>query len=277
MSRQLRARFGLKWNPFQSELPIEALYLSPEIEHFSKRLEQLVQSGGFAMLCGDPGSGKSAAMRLVAHHLNALPEICVGVLIRPQSLLADFYRELGELFAVPLSAHNRWRSFKDLRQRWHAHLKSTLLRPVLLIDEAQELRPFVLSELRMLSAMDFDSKSILTVVLCGDQRLLEHLQQPDMLPIQSRLRVRLKLEPKTPRELALALDHLLEQAGAPQLMTPELKTALCEHSAGNLRALCTAADELLAQAELSETAVLDEKLFLETFATKPRARRGARS
>ena len=96
--------------------------------------------------------------------------------------MADFYRELGDAFGVPLKVHFRWSSFKDLRARWEAHLATTLCRPVLIIDEAQEMDPDVLSELRSLSSSHFDSRSILTVVLSGDLRLLDLLRLPQLIP-----------------------------------------------------------------------------------------------
>lgn len=123
--------------------------------------------------------------------LGALPEVAVGVLTRPQSRMADFYRELGEIFSVQLSPQNRWGGFKALRERWKAHVESSLLRPVLLIDEAQEMVPEVLSELRLLASANFDSTSYLTAVLCGDGRLVELFRHTDLVPLGSRIRTRL--------------------------------------------------------------------------------------
>jgi len=99
-----------------------------------------------------PKTGKSITLRLMARHLQEMPEAVVGVLTRPQSGLADFYREMGEIFGVTLKVHYRWSSFKELRTKWEAHLAATLLRPVLLIDESQEMNPDVLSELRLLAS-----------------------------------------------------------------------------------------------------------------------------
>ena len=78
----------------------------------------------------------------------------VGVISRPQANIADFYREMGELFGVELRPHNRYAGAKILRQRWQAHIHSTLSRPVLLVDEAQEMQPSVLAELRLLASAD---------------------------------------------------------------------------------------------------------------------------
>src|SRR6516162_4672585 len=76
----------------------------------------------------------------------------VGVLTRPQAAVADFYRELGHLFSVPLAPHNRWASAKVLREKWLHHIENSLHRPVLLIDEAQQMSASALSELRLLSS-----------------------------------------------------------------------------------------------------------------------------
>src|SRR5216684_651987 len=86
-----------------------------------------------SLITGDPGTGKSAALRLLAHHLQTLSDVQVGVLARPQSGLGDFYREVGTLFGVVLAPHNRWAGFKALREKWLAHVEATRYRPVLLI------------------------------------------------------------------------------------------------------------------------------------------------
>lgn len=58
---------------------------------------------------------------------------------------------MGDLFGIELKPHNRWGGFKAPRERWLSHLEGMLLRPELLIDEAQEMQGAVLSELRLLS------------------------------------------------------------------------------------------------------------------------------
>jgi len=194
----------------------------------------------------------------------------VGVLTRPQAGLADFYRELGDLFQVPLSPHNRWASAKVLREKWHNHIETSLYRPVLLIDEAQEMNPMVLCELRLLSSADLDSRSILTVILAGDGRLTAKLESPELLPLASRIRSRLRAESLPPAQLLACVNHVIKMAGNPKLMTPGLLQALCEHAAGNLRLLMNMANDLLAAACQQEREQLDEKLYFEVFALDPK-------
>jgi general secretion pathway protein A len=263
--KKLLALWGLKWNPFSPELPGEALLVTPAIESFAWRVEQLVQEGGFALVTGDPGTGKSVALRIVAGRLAALRDVVVGVLERPQSKTADFYRELGDIFAVKLSPSNRWGGFRALRERWKAHVAASRIKPVLLIDEAQEMAPEVLRELRSLASADLDATALVTVVLAGDGRLLELLRHEDLVPLGTRIRTRLLLEAASREQLGHLLSHALAKAGNASLMTAELRTTLVDHAAGNCRVLMTMCAELLAYGMAHEVQQLDEKFYLEVF------------
>jgi general secretion pathway protein A len=267
MNQRLLALYGLKWNPFSPELPTEAIYVPPKLENFCWRIEHAqIREGGFAMIHGDPGTGKSVALRLLADRLARLPDVTVGVINHPQSSLADLYRELGDIFAVPLRPHNRWGGFKSLRERWLAHLETSRGRAVLLIDEAQEMSPAALCELRLMASARFDSQPLLCVVLAGDARLIDKLRREELIPLGSRIRTRLATEHASREELLAGLNHLLAGAGNSSLMTTALRHTLCDHAAGNYRILTTMAAELLAAAAQRELPQLDEKLYLEVFA-----------
>jgi type II secretory pathway predicted ATPase ExeA len=267
LNKKLLALYGLKFNPFAPDVPVEALQITPRIESFCWRVEQLAGEGGFAVVTGAPGVGKSVTLRVLAERLSGLRDVQVGVLSRPQAGMADFYREMGELFGVELHPHNRHAGAKMLRSRWQGHIDASLCRPVLIADEAQEMQLAVLNELRLLSSARLDSHLLLTVVLAGDQRLIERFRAEDLLPLGSRMRVRLALERSTPEELQECLRHTLQKAGATKLMSAELIATLCDHAQGNLRALMNMAGELLALAAQREAAQIDEKLFFELFAT----------
>jgi type II secretory pathway predicted ATPase ExeA len=266
MNKKLLQLYGLKFNPFSPGIPTEAVRRTPAVESFLWKLDNaLAQEGGFALITGEPGCGKSVTLRLVAERLSSHPELVVGSLSRPQANLADFYRELGDAFQVPLRPHNRWAGAKALRERWQAHIDSTLCRPVLLVDEAQEMTPAVLNELRLLSSTRFDARQLLAVVLSGDGRLIDKLRREELLPLGSRIRSRLKLDVAEPDELIAALEHLLAAAGNQTLMTPQLINTLSEHALGNYRVLTGLSGELLAAAAQKELPQLDEKLYFDVF------------
>lgn len=272
MNKALHALYSLQFNPFGPQIPPAALWSWPALEQFCWRLEQQVTEGGFALVIGDPGTGKSAALRLLANHLGQLRDLKLGILTRPQASLADFYRELGHLFGLALRPHNRWASSKTLRDQWLQHHDTSLLRPVLLVDEAQEMSLAVFSELRLLASADLDSRSILTVVLSGDGRLGARLESPELLPLASRIRSRLRTQALPPEQLTACLEHLLQAAGNPDLLPPTLRRTLSEHAAGNLRLLLNLANELLQAALRQGRDTLDEKLFFEVFAASPKPR-----
>jgi general secretion pathway protein A len=266
VTSKLLALYGLKWNPFAAGVPVEALHVSPRIDSFCRRVLQLAAEGGFALLTGAPGTGRSAALRILAEHLAGQRDLKVGMISRPQANIADFYREMGDLFAVQLRPHNRWSGTKVLRQCWQTHIDSALTRPVLIVDEAQVMRSAVLCELRLLTSARLDSHLLLTVVLAGDGRLADRIRCEELLPLDSRIRVRLPIERATPDLLQACLKHALQQAGAPTLMSAAVIATLADHAQGNMRALMIMADELLAAAAEREARQIDETLFFDLYA-----------
>lgn len=264
--------YGLKYNPFLNRIPSEDLWAAPGTDIFIDRVKRMSPDGGFATASGDPGLGKSRLLQRLEACLSKLADVRVAVMERPQSTVGDFYRELGDHFGTSLSPTNRYGGFKALRERWRAHQRSTLHRPILLIDEAQELSDAVLSELRLLSSANFDSEYLLTVVLAGDARLPARFRQPALLPLGSRMQVRHVFEPFERTQLRALLDHVLERAGGTQLLTDGLKATLTEHAAGNPRILMHMGNDLLQDGAAKNLPFLDEALFNERFA-QPAKRR----
>jgi len=270
MNRSQLTFFGLKFNPFAQTVPIDALYTPPSVDVFCRRIDASLHDGGFALVTGEPGCGKSVALRLLAQRLATHPDVVVATIDHPQSRPADFYRQLGDRFGVPLSTGNRWGGFKALRTRWADHIASCHLRPILIIDEAQQMIDAVFAELRILASKEFDSQSLLSVVFAGDARLVDRFRHPDMIPLGTRIRRRLVVDYASRDDLLACLNHILDAAGNSALLSKELQATVADHAAGNYRVLMNTCDELLAAAFDRQKAILDEKLFIEVFASAPR-------
>jgi type II secretory pathway predicted ATPase ExeA len=264
-TKKMQALYGLKWNPFAQDIPSDAILRNARFDQFCYRVETMVLEGGFALVTGENGLGKSTCLRALHDHLSKIPEITVGDIIRPQSGLPDFYREMGTLFGIDLKVSNRWGGYRNLRDRWRHHIASTLLRPVLLIDEAQEVPPPVLSELRLLSMEKFDSESLLTVVLAGDTRLTNAFKQENLISLGTRMRTRLTLEPWTKAQLQELLQECTKRAGNPGLLSQGLVETLAEHAAGTPRVMMNLASDCLAMGLMKETAHLDEGIFFDLY------------
>lgn len=272
--KKLYSLYGLKWNPFLPDLPHEALVSTSKINHFAWKVENLIMDGGFALITGDPGLGKSVALRLLNERFNQVGDLMAMEFTRPQSGLSDFYRELGQLFGIDLKMSNKYGGFQRLREKWKEHINKNLFRPILLMDEAQEANSSVLSELRLLSSTSFDSKIILTVILSGDKRLLGKLQGTDLLPLDSRIRTRLTLENYSREELLELLTESLDRAGNPALMTKGLIETVAEHACGNPRLMMITCGDLLMEAGSLDLKQMNEDLYMKLYSDgRPRRKK----
>ena len=270
---QFKSFFGLTWNPFLSEVPTDALYEEDQVSQFCWGVEQLVIDGGYALVHGDPGTGKSVVMRRLQARLGQLPELCVRTLQRPQSRIRDFYREMATLFGVSMQTSNRYGSFHSLREQWLSIIQTNLFRPVLIVDEAQEVPDEVLAEMRLLGSAELDARCILAVILAGDNRLLTKFQTPTALPLYSRIRARLPLESRSPEVMRNMLLFALRSAGNPDLMTSGVIRALSEQHLGNPRAMMTTANALLTAAMQREVRQIDENLYFDLTRSQIKKRR----
>ncbi|HBY95004.1 MAG TPA: general secretion pathway protein GspA, partial [Chloroflexi bacterium] len=98
MNKQHLTLFGLKFHPFRPGVPLEALMALPAVDSFCRRVEFSMGDGGYVMITGDPGTGKSVALRQLSHRLGKQRDVVVGTIDHPQSRVSDFYRELGDIF-----------------------------------------------------------------------------------------------------------------------------------------------------------------------------------
>ena len=238
MTKKLLALYGLKRNPFLADVPPEALFVSPGVDAFAFRLEKPRSRRRYvALSTEEPGTGKSVVCRLLAHRLQLLPELEDGV-----DLGRNLWSRLGPRSTVNseimLDSVNLSPITDGERSSPYA-TSGARTSPPLCFDPCYSSMKLSRCLARLCPKCDcsprieFDSRRILTVVLSDDARLLELFHEADLLPLASRIRVRLSRDYQSPDELANFLRSLMTHARHPELMTDPLTETLAEHAAGN--------------------------------------------
>lgn len=251
-SADLRSRFGLTAMPFTRELQPSRMWRLPELDRTLDDLEAIVSERMSAIVIAPAGTGKTALIRRLADRLPdtryQLAEIKVTSVGR-----RDFYRGLAR--AIGLEPVGSWPRLLELIQGHCRSLAATeALRLVLIIDEAQDLRPEVLSTVRMLTNFEMDSELLLSVLLVGDAGLESLLAKPELTALRSRFARVARLRLLSRDETAAYVNFRLDIAGARSVLFDDLAlSAVHDLSRGNMRAidhLCRTALGLAAAAGL---------------------------
>jgi MSHA biogenesis protein MshM len=205
--------FGLTHPPLGKDTP--ALWDDGALEHLQQRFTWLLESPGIGLLTGEPGVGKTAALR---HLTDALNPHRYRVIYQPETDFGrlDLYRGLA--LALDLEPpHRRAPLWRALKARISELTEGQHLLPVWLIDEAQNLPPDFFRDLPAFLNFAFDSRDLMTVWLVGRPVLAHTLQRALYAPLATRIQVRVHLEPISERARFEALiTHALQQAGCQQ-------------------------------------------------------------
>ncbi|MBN1444375.1 MAG: AAA family ATPase [Planctomycetes bacterium] len=252
-----RSRFGFHTTPFTREIAVRERYKADFLEEAILALARVATDRMSGALIAPAGAGKTAVLRaLVEEHL---PEARYRVHYVKVSDLSkrDMCREIAFAAGVPpAGAYNYL--IRNLQDRYLAFSESDGLRPVLLIDDAHELRPDVLGVLRVLTNFEMDSRLVLSIILSGQPPLRDLLRRGDLEDVAKRLvhyaTLRLLSRPETEAYVA----HRSSAAGA--ITVPFDATAIdaiFEIGHGNLRATDTLAMKALEVAHQQSAATVD--------------------
>ncbi|MBD8512676.1 AAA family ATPase [Photobacterium sp. CAU 1568] len=240
-----KAFFGLTEAPFSIVPSARFLYLSDRHrEALNHMLAGLTDGGGFGLLTGEVGTGKTTVLRALLSKLGE--ETQVAVVLNPalsaHELLESICDELG-LQASPQD------SYKILTDRLYGHLKANDQagrHTLLLVDEAQHLLPDVLEQLRLLTNLENDQRKLLKVVLAGQPELQQLLQQPGLRQLAQRITSRYHLLPLTEVEVAAYVRFRLDQVGcAHQIFSPQALKTLARVCGGIPRQINLVCDKAL--------------------------------
>jgi general secretion pathway protein A len=207
--------FGLNEKPFAITPDPRYLFLS---ERHGEALAHLVygvtESGGFIQLTGEVGTGKTTLVRSLL--LNKMPENAdVAVVLNPQLSVIEFLATICEELHIDVP-HNKG-SVKALTDALNQHLlkgHAEGRRTILVVDEAQNLTPAVLEQVRLLTNLETAKQKLLQIILIGQEELRDLLARNDLRQLAQRITARYHLEPLSRDETASYIEHRLKVAGA---------------------------------------------------------------
>lgn len=201
--------FGLSDNPFSIAPNPDYLYMSPRHkEALAHLIFGLRESGGFVMLTGEVGTGKTTVSRKLMQQLPSNTQ--VAMILNPTlsalELLASICDELGIEYH---HQHLSLKYFSDLILAKLAANHSAGINTVLIIDEAQHLQPEVLEQLRLLTNLETHREKLLKVVLIGQPELQQLLKRNELRQLAQRITARYHLLPLTRSEVRSYIAHRL--------------------------------------------------------------------
>lgn len=239
-----RVFYGMTHNPFDKDIQVEHVYHSLDYKQFSSRMEYFKTARGFALVCGEPGSGKTTSIRAFTAKLN--PQLFkVAYLPLSSVTVTDFYRHL----AVALGLEPRFRKVDIFHQIQdyiaNAHHQKNVVTFVI-IDEAQFVCNAVLNDLRLLINFQMDSKHYAMILLAGQPLFLHQLSLQINEPLRQRITISYGFKGLAKDETQPYVTCLLKKAGvAEPLFTPDAILALYDFSAGMPRKVNNLAEKSL--------------------------------
>ncbi len=257
----LRAHFGFSAVPFTREISIKDRWHSQIFDQPLTALRQTIEQRMSAVVLAPSGTGKTLLLRTLR---DQLPEARFRVhYVKLTSLSKkDLCREIGLAAGFDLSGI--YPVVFRMLQKYFRQFDEDGLRPVLILDETQDMSPTVLTTLRILTNFDMDSRLVLSLVLAGDNQLRHMLESPPLEPIRRRMAHIATLRLLSRAETIDYMQHRLRIAGARTfLFDSQAVDAVFEVSRGNLRAIDQLARKSLELAAQKDIATVDPALVAE--------------
>jgi general secretion pathway protein A len=228
-----RKSFGLRENPFNVNPDPRYLVLTEDVrEALASLTYGLQKRKGFILLTGEVGTGKTTLLnRLVdwAQHEGMSIAFVFNPRLSPPELL-DF---MTTDFGIACESHLKSQILRRL-SHWLLERHEAGKSVALIVDEAQDLSPDALDEIRLLTNLETPTDKLLQIVLSGQPELEYKLGQPELRQLRQRLTLRCKLHPLTLEEAHRYVTERLRIAGADGqlIFTPEAIEAVHAHSLG---------------------------------------------
>lgn len=258
--------FGLRENPFRIHANPDYLYLSPKHDRALATLEYgLLERKGFVVLVGEVGAGKTTLLNYV---LGRLPEdVNVAFVFHTNLTKSEFLALILTEFEVEATSDGDADRLNALYDFLLAEYQAGR-RVVLMVDEAQNLAPEVLEQVRLLANLETGSQPLLQIILAGQPGLGKTLARPDLEQFRQRVAVTYHLAPLDEEEVAPYIHHRLECAGAERfdLFADEAVPLIYRHTHGVPRLINQLCDTALVAAFADERNRVDADLLEEVVA-----------
>jgi general secretion pathway protein A len=239
--------FGLNEKPFAITPDPRYLYLSERhAEALAHLLYGINEAGGFVQLTGEVGTGKTTTIRslLAQTPKNAEVALILNPRMTPPEFLLTICEELG--IGVPDSAEQSLKDLVDILNDYLLKAHAGGRRIVLVVDEAQNLAPEVLEQVRLLTNLETNTRKLLQIILIGQPELRELLARNELRQLAQRITGRYHLDPLSPVETSAYVRHRLRVAGATtDIFTPPALNEVYRLSGGVPRVINVIADRAL--------------------------------
>jgi type II secretory pathway predicted ATPase ExeA len=257
--------FGLKESPFSIAPNPRFLFMSERHKEALAHLSYgLGETGGFALLTGEVGTGKTTISRRLMEQLpeNTQAAFILNPTLSSQELLATVCDELK------IRYRKTGATLKTLTDKIYEKLNKNHqagLNTLLIIDEAQHLAPEVLEQLRLLTNLETDTKKLLQVILIGQPELKQLLQRRDLRQLAQRITARYHLLPLTKGEVAHYIQHRLSVAQCERMLFESAAVAEVHRiSQGIPRIINLLCERSLTNAYCSNNTLVTKKIVLKS-------------
>lgn len=202
--------FGLRHEPLGKELT--ELWDDGALTVLAERFNWLLQSPGLGLMTGEPGVGKTSALRNLIRPLN--PHRYLAIYQAETDFgRVDIYRGLARALGVEPN-YRRAQLWRDIKDRIHDLVDNKQVMPLWSIDEAQNLPPEFFRDFPAFLNFAFDSRDMISVWLVGHPVLAQTLERAPYAALYSRIQARVHIKPMAERErFAKLIGHALKSAG----------------------------------------------------------------